>query len=255
MPDVEEALNPTVLARIRALRLPQAPLAGMRNLKRVHDANVTIAAGTDAGNIGTLHASSLYNELMNMVASGLSAKEVLTTATQGGAAMMGRSHDLGTLAKGKLADIAVLESNPLDDIGAVGSVRYTIKDGHVFDSAAILNESAEQIVQRQVNAYNHHDPAIFAQSYAADAEVMGLGLTVRSRATIEKAYRRIFAANPNLHAEVVDRTVSGNTVTDRERASGFADGRAIDATVKYDVRDGSIARATVRVSSPVRLTQ
>jgi imidazolonepropionase-like amidohydrolase len=49
----------------------------MRNLKRVHDAGIRIAAGTDAGNIGTQHASSLYDEAMQMVASGLSTRDVL----------------------------------------------------------------------------------------------------------------------------------------------------------------------------------
>jgi imidazolonepropionase-like amidohydrolase len=74
----------------------------MRNLKRIHDAGVTVAASTDAGNIGTLHASSLYDEALQMVASGLSPKQALHTATQGGAAMMGRLQDLGVNAGRKL---------------------------------------------------------------------------------------------------------------------------------------------------------
>lgn len=249
MADVEGTLPAPLLARIRKLRTPDLPHAAMRNLKRVHGAGITIAAGTDAGNIGTLHASSFYNELMHMTASGLTPKEVLATATQGGAAMMGRSHDLGTIERGKVADIAVLGANPLEDIGAVAGVRYTIKGGKVFDAATILNETAEQIVQRQVNAFNHHDPAIFAATYAADAHVAGMNAGLRSRSAIEAAYRQVFAQNPQLHAEVLERSVAGNVVTDRERASGFADGSVVNATVTYEVRDGSIARATIERSA------
>ncbi|MGC1380262.1 MAG: hypothetical protein WA814_04480 [Candidatus Baltobacteraceae bacterium] len=53
MQDVEGVLAPATLARIRALRAPSPPYAAMRNLKRIHDAGVRVAAGTDAGNIGT----------------------------------------------------------------------------------------------------------------------------------------------------------------------------------------------------------
>ena len=51
-----------------------ARAAAMRNLRRLHEAGVTIAAGTDAGNIGTLHGSALYAELETSVEAGLSTK-------------------------------------------------------------------------------------------------------------------------------------------------------------------------------------
>ena len=247
MQDVEEVLDPTLLARIRAMRAPEPPRAAMRNLKRVHDAGITIAAGTDAGNIGTQHASSFYDEAMQMVASGLSPKEVLRTATIGGAEMMGRSHDLGTIESGKLADLVILDEDPLQDIRAIASVHRVIKDGHVFDAAAILNESPEQIVQRQVNAYNYHDATIFAEAYAADAVIARTGApALKTRQEIDRVYRGVFANNPQLHVEILSRDVSGETVTDRERVSGFADGRAaVETTVRYRVRGGAITGAVI----------
>jgi len=243
--DVETALPPANLERIRKLRVPELPHAAMRNLKRVHDAGITIAAGTDAGNIGTQHASSFYNEAVHMVASGLSPKEVLLTATRGGAAMMGRGDELGSIARGKLADIVLLGADPLADIGAIADVRTVVSDGRAFDAKAILSEGPEQIVQRQVNAYNHHDARIFAETYAADAVVHRTGPAIRSRAAIESAYSNVFSANPAVHAEIVERDVNGAVVTDRERASGFADGRVVEATVTYRVRDGLIAAARI----------
>lgn len=247
MQDVEEALDPAVLTRIRAMRAPAPPLAAMRNLKRVHDAGITIAAGTDAGNIGTQHASSFYDEAVQMVASGLSPKDVLRTATVGGAEMMGRSDDLGTIDSRKLADLVILDADPLQDIRAIASVSRVIKDGHVFDAATILSESPEQVVQRQVNAYNFHDADVFADTYATDAVVTRSGApALQSRGDISTAYRDLFAQNSQLHAEILSRDATGDTVTDRERVSGFSDGRTpLEETVTYRIRKGAITNATI----------
>jgi imidazolonepropionase-like amidohydrolase len=233
MKDVEAALPPERLARIRALRVPEPPHAAMRNLKRVHDAGITIAAGTDAGNIGTQHASSFYDEALEMVASGLSPKDVLSTATKGGAAMMGR-RDIGTIERGKLADIVLLKENPLDNIAGIASVERTIKDGRVYDAAAILRETPAQIVQHHVNAFNHHDADLLAESYAGS-----------QRAAFETTYRELFAKNPDIHAEIVNRRVDGETVIDTMRVSGYADGRTVDTKVQYRIRNGEIVRSDV----------
>ena len=243
MPDVESALAPDVLERIRAMRPTEPPYAAMRNLKRVHEAGIRIAFGTDAGNIGTQHASSFYDEALEMVASGLSAKQVLLTATRGGAAMMARSSDLGTIERGKLADLAILKANPLDDIAALGAVKLVVKGGRIFDAGSILNETPEQIVQRQVNAYNHHDAEVFAETYATNAVVHRPGTYVRTRAAISSAYKGLFTSNPQLRVEIVERTVNGKSVVDKEHVTGFADGRTIDATVTYTVTDGEIISA------------
>ncbi|HEY4432931.1 MAG TPA: nuclear transport factor 2 family protein, partial [Candidatus Cybelea sp.] len=113
----------------------------------------------------------------------------------------------------------------------------------LFDAGAILNESPEQIVQRQVNAYNHHDAQVFGETYAQDGVVVRPSAFVRTPAAIAAAYAQLFAANPHLHVEIVDRSVNGATVTDKESLSGFADGTTRTATVTYTVANGAIARA------------
>ncbi|MGH8606629.1 MAG: amidohydrolase family protein [Gammaproteobacteria bacterium] len=77
------------------------------NLKRLQQGGVTIAAGTDAGNIGTLHGPALHRELERMAEAGLSPPEILTAATQGGARVMGRASELGTIEAGKCATVTV----------------------------------------------------------------------------------------------------------------------------------------------------
>jgi hypothetical protein len=179
--------------------------------------------------------------MLAMVDSGLSPREVLMTATRGGAELMARSDSLGTLEPGKLADLVILREDPTQSIAAIASVDRVVKDGHVFEAASILNESPEQIVQRQVNAFNHHDAEVFTETYAADASIVNrTGAALRSRPAILTAYGRTFAANPQLHAEILKRETSGNTVTDKEHVTGYADGHEAHATVTYRIRAGSI---------------
>ena len=113
------------------------------NLLRVAATGVTLAAGSDAGNIGTLHGPSLHRELELMVEAGLAPMAVLTAATAGGAAVMGRADELGTLAPGKLADFLILEADPLADIRHTQRIAKVVKGGKAFDSDALEAALAE----------------------------------------------------------------------------------------------------------------
>jgi len=103
------------------------------NLKRLQQSGVTIAAGTDAGNIGTLHGPALHREFELMAEAGLSPGEILVAATQGGARVMGRSAELGTVEKGKLADFVLLDADPLADIAHLRRIFRVVKGGTVYD--------------------------------------------------------------------------------------------------------------------------
>ncbi len=79
------------------------------------------------------HGVSLHWELENFVQTGLSPLEVLRIATQQAAEAVGAEDDLGSLEPGKLADIVLLNENPLDDIRNTQTIWRTIKGGWVFD--------------------------------------------------------------------------------------------------------------------------
>ena len=64
---------------------------------------------------------------------GLTNHEALRTATTIAAAGLGLGEDLGSLAPGMLADLVVLDGNPLEDIRETNTVRYVMKNGELFD--------------------------------------------------------------------------------------------------------------------------
>jgi imidazolonepropionase-like amidohydrolase len=103
----------------------------LQNLKKVWDAGIPVAMGTDAGNIGTLHGPSVFREMQLMVDAGLTPLQVLRTATVNGAKVMGLEGKAGTIAPGMLADLVVLDADPLADIQNASRIHRVIKDGRL----------------------------------------------------------------------------------------------------------------------------
>jgi imidazolonepropionase-like amidohydrolase len=108
----------------------------LANLQKVWDAGIPVAMGTDAGNIGTLHGPSVFREMAIMVQSGLTTLEVLRSATTNGAKAMAR--DVGAVAPGKLADLLVLDADPLANIENLSKIHRVIKDGKVYSPDELI---------------------------------------------------------------------------------------------------------------------
>ncbi|MFL5463015.1 MAG: amidohydrolase family protein [Gemmatimonadaceae bacterium] len=118
-----------------------------RDLK---NAGIRLLAGTDAPQAFVYPGFSLHDELELMVRSGLTPLESLRTATYNAAEFLGALDSLGTIAQGKLADMVLLESNPLVDIGSTRRISTVIANGKVFDAAerARLFRHVETAVRR-----------------------------------------------------------------------------------------------------------
>jgi imidazolonepropionase-like amidohydrolase len=95
-----------------------------------------VIAGTDAPI--NPYGLSLLMELEHYVRGGLSPAEALRTATAIAADAMGLGGELGTLEAGKLADLVVVDGNPLENITDIRRTRYTIKNGVVYDLQSLL---------------------------------------------------------------------------------------------------------------------
>lgn len=99
------------------------------NLRRVHEAGVTVATATDAGNPLTLHGPSIYNEMEAMQAAGIPARDIVVMSTRNGAIAMGRLDDFGTLEAGKIADLLVLEADPIEHVRAFRTLTHVMRAG------------------------------------------------------------------------------------------------------------------------------
>ncbi len=105
----------------------------LASIRAAHRRGVKLQAGTDAPTPPTFFGSSLHWELEHFVQAGIPPLEVLRIATQEAAVAVGAEEDLGTLEPGKLADIVLLDKNPLEDIKNTQTIWRVIKGGWLFD--------------------------------------------------------------------------------------------------------------------------
>jgi len=156
--------NPEVIASLDVTKIPQDKLpqrikdalakpdealsrikktyeVALPNLKKLEDAGVTIAAGTDAGNIGTIHGPALFREFQLMKEAGLTPMQILQCATGNAAKLFGgdTGAHIGQVAPGFFADLVILNSNPLDDIAHASDIDMVIKNGVVYPADSILH--------------------------------------------------------------------------------------------------------------------
>jgi len=214
----------------------------LRNLKKLVDGGVLIASGTDAGNIGTLHAASYLSELRRMKEAGLSNWQILEASTLGGAKAMGKEADFGSIVKGKRANLLLLDADPTQQIDNLDNIDKVFVNGVMSTPAETLTETPEELVQRQVNAYNFRNIEAFLDTYSDDVEVYSFPNTLeyKGKETTRKEYGSMFERITNLHCQIVNRIVDGNHVIDREHVR-FRD-KWIDGTAIYVVEKGKIAK-------------
>jgi imidazolonepropionase-like amidohydrolase len=100
---------------------------------RLHRAGVPFLAGTDTpAGVGVVPGFSLHRELERFVAAGFTRLEALQTATVNPAKFLDRLSDLGTVEKGKLADLVLLDANPLEDIRNTRRIAAVVANGRGY---------------------------------------------------------------------------------------------------------------------------
>jgi imidazolonepropionase-like amidohydrolase len=237
----------------RAGRDPKPPTVASENLKKVWAAGITVALGTDAGNPGTLHGPGIFREAAYMARAGLSPRDVLRSATVNGAALLQMEKDLGAVAPGRLADLVVLDADPLAGVDNLAAVHRVVKGGQVIDPDEILRAlganaasgtSAEKVVQVQLEAYNRRDLEAFVATYAADVRIYNHpdALIMTGHDGLRDGYRDFFAKAPALKATVTRRIVQGNYVIDHEHVTGLPGGGDLRAVAIYEVKADKIQR-------------
>jgi len=103
----------------------------------MHRAGVEFLAGTDTPNPYCFPGFSLHDELARLVEAGLSPMEALQTATLNPARYFDRLQDVGTVQPGKLADLVLLNANPLQDIHNTTNICAVVANGRFYDRAAL----------------------------------------------------------------------------------------------------------------------
>jgi len=112
------------------------------NVRRLAAAGVTVLAGTDAPNPGTVFGASLHRELELLVRAGLTPAQALTAATAAPSRVFGLS-DRGRIAPGQRADLVLVSGDPLADITATRAIERIWRAGHPCDRTAFVASAAE----------------------------------------------------------------------------------------------------------------
>ncbi len=126
-----------------------------------------VTIGTDAGFIYNLYGFAYVTEMQLMREAGFHPLEIIKAATLNGAQSLGMEKEIGSVEVGKLADFVITEENPLENlqtlygIGAVrvteknevirvGGVKYTIKDGIIYDAKKLLQDVKDMVAKEKL---------------------------------------------------------------------------------------------------------
>jgi imidazolonepropionase-like amidohydrolase len=121
-----------------------------------------VTVGSDSGFIYQLYGFAYIREMELLREAGFHPLEIIRAATLSGAEALGFDSEIGTVAPGKLADLVIVEENPLENLkvlygtGAikltednqvvrVGGVKYTIKDGIIYNAKSLLEDVKKQV--------------------------------------------------------------------------------------------------------------
>ena len=145
---VEERMEDTAAARRLALTWRAGYDGTLDVIRAMRAAGVPILVGTDAGSVMVFPGSSVHDELQQLVEDArLTPREALWGATLGPARFFGMERELGTIEPGKLADLVLLDGDPLADIRNTRRISAVVLRGELIDSVGrrrLLEEVARR---------------------------------------------------------------------------------------------------------------
>ena len=144
----ETGINSEIGRKIQSVLGPVVPLQS-ENVRLLNEAGVTLLAATDVGIPTLVPGISLHEELVLMVGAGLTPLQALQSATSNPARVLGLSDSLGSIEVGKLADLVLLEADPLKDIRNTQRIRAVMADGRLY-----LRSDLDQLL-KGIEALNH----------------------------------------------------------------------------------------------------
>lgn len=120
-------------------------------VRLMREAGVGLLAGTDTSNPWMVPGFSLHEELQALVRAGLTPLEALQAATLNPARFLEETNSLGTIESGRVADLVLLDANPLADISNTTRVRGVMRNGRYLDRREldVLLTNAEQAASRE----------------------------------------------------------------------------------------------------------
>ena len=231
--------------KLQAMEDPAKPnQTALENTNIMQDAGITIVTGTDAGNVGVIHGPGIFHEFEFMKMAGMTPMQILKASTINAAEMLDRDDFFGSIEKGKIADLVVLNSNPLDDIHNTQDIDLVVKSGMIFEPENIINIYPEDLAQIQLNAYNERDLEAFLSVYSDDVEIYQFPdkLMYTGKEQMRKNYKDYFAKSPELHCRLLNRIAEGSVVIDKEHVTGARGDEELRATAMYEIKDGKIQK-------------
>ncbi|HEY3386083.1 MAG TPA: nuclear transport factor 2 family protein, partial [Saprospiraceae bacterium] len=165
-----------------------------------------------------------------------------------GAKALGREREFGTIDNGRMANLILLDADPIEDMQNITNIHRVINKGVVIDPDTLIIESPEALIQRQLNAYNFRNIDAFLDTYADDVEIYERPdkLIMKGKEDMRKKYGARFATTPELHCEILERIVKENVVIDVESVQYEHGGKKVIATVTYHIANGKIQKVYIQ---------
>jgi len=189
-----------------------------------------------------MHVSSYFRELAAMAQAGMSNAQILKASTQTAGEII--SDQTGKIAEGFQADLVLLNQDPLQDWHNLLHKDLVINNGNVFHAGEIIHNQPLDLVLKQLTAYNHKDLNTFLQPYADSIQVFNFPdeMVLDGKDFLRQNMQSFFSRVPDLHCEILNRMILGNTIIDYERVSGLPIVQFIDAIAVYEIQGNKIRK-------------